>query len=494
MSPRVTLALAVVVALVGAYILVVDRPQAQRAEQARHLLRLTKASVTQVTLQNAKGTTDLARTDATHWTVTRPFAAPAATYTVSDLLDGALGIVPQRTVADKTTDWAAYGLATPDTRITLRTTDGKTASIEIGKTSPVSTAVYARAVPGDAVYLVDASARDMLGKTAADLRQKTLADFSNADVRHVRVVSASGTLAVDRVGSDRWRLAPGTGSYAAVRPWPADDFKVTDLFFPITTSDAKAFHDGVRDLVPYGLDHPAVTVELTLKNRPAPLRLLFAPKGKKTYAMVAGASTVLEMDAGLAGRLTPAPISLVSKRVLPYNAPNLTAVTWSRPGPGAPKSSPPSGEPSGWATLQVRRQGPGFSGGGLSDGQITEMFSSINLLEADAIEPLPAAPPAAGPAFAIQTDGGEGAQFRVLVYRRPGGAWLATNPALGLQYRLPSNAFDGFPKPITAFLGIVKAAPASSPRGPATVTPTGSGGAVTPTAPAAPRPAKPPTP
>ncbi len=487
MSPRVTLALAVVVALVGAYIVAVDRPQAQRAEQARHLLRLTKASVTQITLQNAKGTVDLARTDATHWRVTRPFAAPAGTYTVSDLLDGVLAVVPQRTVADRTTDWAAYGLATPDTRITLRTADGKTASIEIGKTSPVSTGVYARAVPGDAVYLVDASARDGLGKTAADLRQKTLADFSNADVQHVRVLSASGTLAVDRVGSDRWRLAPG----GAVRAWPTDDFKVTDLFFPITTSDAKAFHDGVRDLAPYGLDHPAVTVELTLKNRPAPLRLLFAPKGKRTYAMVAGASTVLEMDAGLVGRLTPAPISLVSKRMLPYNAPNLTAVTWSRPGPGAPKTASQSGELSGWVTLQIRRQGPGFSGGGLSDGQITEMFSSINLLEADAVEPLAAAP-AGTPAFAIQTDGGEGAQFRVVVFHRPGGAWLAANPALGLQYRLPSNAFDSFPKPITAFLGIVKAAPAPSPRGgPVTVTPTGSGSAVTPTAPAAPHPGGP---
>lgn len=457
MSPRVTLALAIIAALVGGYILVVDRPQAQRAEEARHLVHVPKASVTQITLRNSKGTVDLARTDATHWAVNRPFAAPASTYAVSDLLDAVLGIVPQRTVAEKTADWAAYGLATPDTRITLRTRDGKTASVEIGKTSPVSTGVYARAEPGDTVYLVDPSARDTLSKTAADLRQKTLADFSNADVQHVRVLSASGTLAVDRLGGDRWRLA-------GAHPWPADDFKVTDLFFPVTTSDAKAFHDGVRDLARYGLDHPAVTVEVTLRNRPAPLRMLFASKGKVTYAMAEGGSTVLEMDAGLVARLTPAPISLVSKRLLPYNAQNLTAVTWSRDE----------------QTLQVRRQGPGFSGGGLSDSQITDMFSSINLLEADKVEPLGA--PAGTPRFAIQTDGGEGAQFRVLLYRRPGGAWLATNQALGLQYQLPSNAFDSFPKPVMALLGISKAAPAGTGkpapagprRAPATVTPTKS--------------------
>lgn len=463
MSPRVTLALAVIVALVGGYILVVDRPQAQRAEEARHLVHAVKDSITQITLRTAKGTVDLARTDATRWSVTQPFAAPASTFAVSDLLDAVLGIVPQRTVADKTTDWAAYGLASPDTQITLRTRDGKTSSVAIGKTSPVSTGVYARALPGDAVYLVDASARDALTKTAADLRQKTLADFSNADVRHVHITSASGTLDVDRIGSDRWRLA---GSH----PWPADDFKVTDLFFPITTSDAKVFHDGASDLAPYGLDHPAVTVDITLKARPAPLRLLFAPKGKITYAMVAGATTVLEMDAGLVGRLTPAPISLVSKRLLPYNAPNLTSVTWSRDE----------------QSLQVRRQGPGFSGGGLTDSQITDMFSSINLLEADTVEPLAAGAPGGGPAFTIQTDGGEGAQFRVAVYRRPGGGWLGTNQALGLQYKLPANAFDPFPKPVMAFLGISKtaapAAPAPRPAAPAP-RPAGPGA-----------PAKPPTP
>lgn len=497
MSPRVTLALAVAVALVAAYIVAVDRPQAQRAEEARHLVRLTKESITQITLQSPKGTVDLVRTppsrggaaEATHWAVTRPFAAPAAAYTVSDLLDAVLDIVPQRTVADRTTDWAAYGLARPDTRITLRTANGQAVSVELGTTSPVSTGIYARAVPGDAVYLIDASARDALTKSAADLRQKTLADFANADVQHVRVASAAGTLVVDRTGPDRWRLA-------GAHPWPADDFKVTDLFFPITTSDAKVFHDGVTDLAPYGLDHPAVTVELTLKGRAAPLRLLFASKGKVTYGMVAGAPTVLELDGGLLGRLTPSPISLVSKRLLPYSAPNLTAVTWSRPAAG--KDAHPSADFAGWATLQVRRQGPGFSGGGLTDSQISDMFSSLNLLEADTVEPL-AGVPSGAPAFGIQTDGGEDARFHVVVYRRPGGGWLASDAVLGLEYRLPSNAFDAFPAPVTAFLGIAKAAPAPA-HGPAVVTPTGSSGAGTPTAPAVPhpggpgQPGKPPTP
>jgi hypothetical protein len=181
--------------------------------------------------------------------------------------------------------------------------------------------------------------------------------------------------------------------------------------------------------------------------------------------------------------------------VLPYNAPNLTAVTWSRPvvGKGASSSD------AGWTSLALRRQGPGFAGGGLTDGQINDMFTSLNLLDADMVEPLGAAP-AGAPAFRIQTDGGEGAQFNVLVYRRSGGGWLASNPTLGLLYRLPANAFDSFPGPVTAFLGIAKAAPATSapPHNPGAVTPT-SGGAASPTPatpgpPGGPAPAKQPTP
>jgi hypothetical protein len=192
---------------------------------------------------------------------------------------------------------------------------------------------------------------------------------------------------------------------------------------------------------------------------------------------------------------------LVSKRVLPYNAPNLTAVTWSRPARG--KTAPSTADAAGWSALAVRRQGPGFSGGGLSDGQISDMFSSLNLLEADAVEPLTGAPagaedPRAGtPAFRIQTEGGDDARFDVLVYRRPGGGWLATNAALGLEYRLAANAFDSFPAPVTTFLGIAKPARATPPpHAPNTVTPTGGTtappGGNTPAHPA--RPATPTTP
>ena len=438
MSPRVTIGLAVALALVSAYIVAVDRPLARRAQEAAHLVQIPKPAITTVTVVSAKGTVELTRRDPTHWDLTRPLHVPAATFVVGDLLDTMTSLVPQSTVRGAGKDLALYGLDTPVVRVTLLASDRRTATLEIGGPSPVATAVYARVLPGAAVYLVDSSLKDTLSKSATDLRQKTLGDFASADVQEVRIQSAKGTLAITRLGPDRWRLE---GSPA----WPADDFKVTDLFFPLTTSDAKAFHDDVADPATYGLAHPAVTIDLTVTGRAEPLRFLLAPGGKVTRGMAAGSRTVLDLDASVQDKLTPDRLALVSHRVLPYNVQDLTALVWRRSG----------------KTLDVRRQGPGFSGGGMSDKEISDMFSSVNLLDADKVE-APRSLPPGPPAFEIQSEGAPDARFLVAFYLQPGGGWIAADRALGLEYRLTAHALDGLPRPLSSFLGIAappKAAP-----------------------------------
>ena len=83
MSPRITASLAVILAAVVGYIFLVDRPQAQRAEEAKHLVRLASKDVTAINLVSPKNTVGLARRDATHWDITHPIHAPAATFSVN---------------------------------------------------------------------------------------------------------------------------------------------------------------------------------------------------------------------------------------------------------------------------------------------------------------------------------------------------------------------------------------------------------------------------
>lgn len=436
MSARVTAALAVALAVVVGYILLVDRPQAQRAEEGKRLIQVAPKDVTRIVLVNAKGTVDLARRDATHWDVTSPIHVPAASYAVSNLLDTVTAAVPQQSLGVPS-DLKEYGLDKPTAQLTLTTSKGQTIMVQIGKASPVGATSYARVQPGGGLYQVDNSTKEALGKSVGDLRQKTVADFANADVQKVKVVSPAGTIVVVRVASDRWRVE---GPHA----WPADDIKVTDLFFPLTTSEAKAFHDGVTDLAPYDLARPAVTVDLTLRDRPEPVRILLSQRGKVTYATVVGTQTVVELDAAVQGKLTVEPLALVSKRILPYNPQNLTAFIWRRAG----------------QTFGLRRQGPGFTGEGLAESDISNMFSVVNLLDADQVELLTTPPPGA-PAFEIQTDGAADAKYLVQLYRDPKG-WTATDTALALRYHLPGNAFDSLPAKIKTFLGLTQ--PAAQPQ------------------------------
>ena len=134
--------------------------------------------------------------------------------------------------------------------------------------------------------------------------------------------------------------------------------------------------------------------------------------------------------------MTPAPISLVSTHVLPYNPQDLTAIKRIRNG----------------KTLEIRRQGPGFTGASLTDEDVSNMFSSVNLMDADRVQPLTGSFTTA-PAFEVQTDGGADARFLVQFYPRPKG-WTAVNRALGLEYTIASAALDSFPQPIKVFLGV----------------------------------------
>jgi hypothetical protein len=446
MSPRITAALAIILAVVVGYIWLVDRPQAKRVEQAKHLIRVAPKDVTRIKLVSEKGTVELARRDATHWEITNPIHVPAGSFAVSSLLDAVTGVVPQQSLG-AVSNPKEYGLDKPQVQITLTTSNGQTVGFEMGNASPVGSTSYARALPGGGLYQIDTSTKAALTKAASDLRQRTVADFANADVQKVRIVSPAGTLVVARVASDRWKIE-------GPRAWPADDFKVTDLFFPLTTNEAKAFHDGVTDLASYDLNHPAVTVDLTLRDRPEPVRILLAQRGKVTYATVAGTQTVMELDAAVQGRLTPQPLSLVSKRILPYNPQNLTSFTWRRAG----------------RTFDLRRQGPGFTGGGLTEAEISGMFSVVNLLDADQVEVL-GSPPSGAPAFEIQTDGAADAKFLLQVFREPKGGWLATNSVLALQYRLTANAFDALPVKIKTFLGFPPPAAQPAKPGPSTKPP-----------------------
>ena len=440
MNSRTTAALAAILAVVVGYIVLIDRPQAQRAEEARHLVQMPAKDVTRITLTSAKGAVTLVRRDATHWDIASPPLGPAASYGVSSLLDSVTGLIPQQSLGTAG-NLAEYGLDKPVVAITLTAAGGQAATLEVGKASALGSTSYARVQPGGGLYQIDNATKDALTKSAADLRQKTVADFANAEVQKVKIVSPAGTLVVDRLAGDRWRIE---GPHA----WPADDFRVTDLFFPLTTSEAKAFHDGVTDLSPYDLDRPVVTVDLTLRDRQEPVRILLAQRGKVTYAAAAGSHTVLELDASVQGKLMPEPIALASRRVLPYNPPNLTGVTWRR----------------GSQTIELRRQGPGFTGGGLSEGEISGIFSVVNLLDADRVEPL-APLPSGRPLFEVQTDGAADAQFLVQFFREPTGGWLATDGALALQYHLAANALDALPGKLKTFLGLPQAAsqPAKPP-------------------------------
>ena len=151
MSPRITAVLAIVLAVVVGYIFLVDRPQVQRAEEAKHLVQLASKDITGISIASPKSSVALARRDATHWDITHPVHAAAASFAVNGLLDTVTGLIPQQTLGGAG-DLKAYGLDKPLQQVSLTTAKGENVTIEIGKPVPVGSGSYARLVPGGRVY------------------------------------------------------------------------------------------------------------------------------------------------------------------------------------------------------------------------------------------------------------------------------------------------------------------------------------------------------
>lgn len=152
------------------------------------------------------------------------------------------------------------------------------------------------------VMLVPGEALADLGKTADDLRDRTLFPaFDLGDVRRARLASGGRVTVVERKGSGaEWRVVePARG--------PARDSAVTDVLLALKTLRWK---DAVAEGPPerYGLDAPALEVTLYRADGAEIGTLLVGrQEGGVTYVRLRAAPTVYTVESRALGELRKAP-------------------------------------------------------------------------------------------------------------------------------------------------------------------------------------------
>ena len=331
-------ALLLVLAGLGSYIWFVERKQEPKREGEREkvtVLAVDKAKAKEISVASAGGETIRLVKEASGWKVAAPFTAPADTSAVESMLTSLEKLEADEVVVEKVANPAEYGLDNPSRTITA-VVEGAPAAlrVEFGSKSPDGSSVYARGSGSPRIYLVPQWVEGGFDKKPFDLRDRDLLHVKRDDVRSLEISGPEGSYALARTDAGEWAFTKPAATRAG--RWSVDGLLGTVENLRMESIAAEA----PTDLKPFGLDKPARTVGLVLKDgstraleigaaapdpmatpspTPSPAKKGEKPepaKPTKYYARQAGTGFVAVVPATLADDLAKGMGELRAKRLL----------------------------------------------------------------------------------------------------------------------------------------------------------------------------------
>ncbi|MEK6716622.1 MAG: DUF4340 domain-containing protein, partial [candidate division NC10 bacterium] len=230
------------------------------------IISLDSTKATRVELKS-KDSFIVAAKSGEDWWLEQPIKVKADGSAIDRLVGAVRDLKAKEFVAEATADFARYGLARPDYRVTVSEKDAptpktvliarKTEKTRTDSKAPSPTPeqgqAYVAVEGGKQVFLVEGKVLEDLKKSPLDLRDKRLLAFEIKDVKGLRVAWPDTTIVLEKDG-DNWKL---TQPQAA----PADSGKALDLIYSVNGLRFKDIAtEKPGDLARYGLAKPQVEV------------------------------------------------------------------------------------------------------------------------------------------------------------------------------------------------------------------------------------------
>lgn len=327
---RNTLILAVVVALLGAYVLWVEKPAIEREEHETRLLSFDPAKVTALALDSSKGKLDLAKAEPGGWKITSPRATAADQVAIDGILDALASAEVKKKLDDKSTDLAPFGLDKPDPTVVLTLADGTRKKLAFGKKTPIGGSAYVRRDDDGPVLLTPDTVRATAQRGLDDLRDKSVLTFADNDVKGITISGVEGEPTVLVKDGNEWSI---TGPARA----KADVTQVRSLLASLRSLRATGFVDdaGSPPDAKYQLTPPRLTVELALAPDDSKKTLLVGgateePAKKEIYAQALPGDTVYVVGSHLYSMAGKRAMDFRDKTVLAFDKDKVRAVTSER--------------------------------------------------------------------------------------------------------------------------------------------------------------------
>ncbi|MCR4435299.1 MAG: DUF4340 domain-containing protein [Clostridiales bacterium] len=289
---RSTVVLLVVLAVLGgAYAFVVKKGEkvdnGKAAGNAIKLLELDKEKINEITVENPDGKFVFTKKDG-NWVLSSVPSFKIDTSKIEEIASTLASLEAQKVVSEDGSDLAQFGLDQPRT-VTVKTSDGKEKTVELGNKTPTGDAYYLKEKDVGRVYTIDTSAGQTLGASKSDLKSKSLLPTNQFEDVSRFLVEKSGKTVFSalKTTGDSWDLV------SPIEASVSSD-SLRQLFSTAADQQIKEFvEDNPSDLDKYGLKNPAYSVEVqTAKGNAKLLIGSEKEKGAEVFAKFADSSEV----------------------------------------------------------------------------------------------------------------------------------------------------------------------------------------------------------
>jgi hypothetical protein len=324
-----TLALLVVLVGLGAYIyFVASKPDDSATSSEKVFASVEASSIEELKIKSDAGEVTTVKKDGAAWKIVDPVSAPASDTEISSITSALSSLEIARVVEENAADLKDFGLDAPRIEVEFKSGGGKPSGrLFLGAKTPTGGNVYARKDDEKRVLLVAQYQESTFNKSTFDLRDKAIVKFERDTVDGVDVSVEGSALEFAKAGTD-WKMVKPLAARA--------DFSAVDgLVSRVQSAQMKSFvgsNPTPADLKKYGLDKPAVTVNVHLGSARATLAVGGKADDNSVYARDASKPDIVTIESSLADDLGKSADDYRRKDVFEFRAFNATRVEITRSG------------------------------------------------------------------------------------------------------------------------------------------------------------------
>ena len=253
------------------------------------------------------------------WVITEPVSTPADQTAVGSIAEAIATAGVDRRIPFSPGETKAYGLDQPAVILEIKLRGGELHRLRLGSANFSGSWVYAEVDGSADVALLPVSLLTNSDKSLQDLRDRSLLDVSQDEVKSLELTNENGRFSLTHDGSD-WTLSRPVEA-------AADSVVAESLVGEAASTQVVEFaSESAVDLAKYGLDKPEITLTMRLQSGGESALIIEAKEKDFNYAKRSDRPQILKIGSSLYDKLNVKLANLYDRNIIRFNPDDLTRV------------------------------------------------------------------------------------------------------------------------------------------------------------------------